>query len=582
MRTTCAAMLVCLITAAPAVGQSYSLTPLGHLPGPGPYFGRGNGMNEDGDACGESAAGVTGVTNEGYFWQNNLITGVGSLQPFPFFSVAEDVNVGDVVVGRSQTPLGFEAILWTQSNGIQGMGYVGGCNNGFTSRAEAINDAGQITGSTSTTTRCAEAFLWAGGAYQQTLGVLTGGATSQASDINNASPVQIVGRGADANNNLDAFIWDQNSGMVGLAILTGYQGAQAEGLNDDGDVVGTCIVGTIREATLWLASNGHTPQGLGYLYPPHTRSRAEDVNSRRQVVGTSEKPPFIALAFIWDDCNGMRDLNVLVDASGAGWTLREAKAVNDAGQIVGIGTNPSSEQEGFLLTPITGACCDATGFPGCSIMTAADCSCLGGTYVGDNVPCTPDPCMNQVGACCLASPPLCITTTQIDCLFLGGTYIGDNVPCTPDPCLPSTGACCLPIFGTTLFQCLDLSAADCAGLGGTYQGNGVACTPWPCPGVPTGACCVDDGTGTLACVVTTQADCIAQAGNYRGDAEPCTPDPCDCPADLDGDGMVGVADLLALLGVLGPCPGCPEDLNGDTVVDVADLLILLGNLGPCP
>ena len=132
-----------------------------------------------------------------------------------------------------------------------------------------------------------------------------------------------------------------------------------------------------------------------------------------------------------------------------------------------------------------------------------------------------------------------------------------------------------------MFQCLDLSAADCAGLGGTYQGNGVACTPWPCPGVPTGACCVDDGTGTLACVVTTQADCIAQAGNYRGDAEPCTPDPCDCPADLDGDGMVGPADLLALLGAWGPCPGCPEDLNGDTVVDVADLLLLLSAWGPC-
>ena len=52
--------------------------------------------------------------------------------------------------------------------------------------------------------------------------------------------------------------------------------------------------------------------------------------------------------------------------------------------------------------------------------------------------------------------------------------------------------------------------------------------------------------------------------------------------DPGGDGMVGVADLLALLGVWGPCPGCPEDLNGDTVVDVADLLLLLSAWGPCP
>ena len=40
-------------------------------------------------------------------------------------------------------------------------------------------------------------------------------------------------------------------------------------------------------------------------------------------------------------------------------------------------------------------------------------------------------------------------------------------------------------------------------------------------------------------------------------------------------------DLLALLGVWGPCPGCPEDINGDGVVNVVDLLILLSAWGPC-
>ncbi len=33
--------------------------------------------------------------------------------------------------------------------------------------------------------------------------------------------------------------------------------------------------------------------------------------------------------------------------------------------------------------------------------------------------------------------------------------------------------------------------------------------------------------------------------------EPCGP---DCPSDLDGDGTVGVKDLLTLLGNWGPCP----------------------------
>ncbi|MEE9296589.1 MAG: hypothetical protein V3W34_16720 [Phycisphaerae bacterium] len=57
------------------------------------------------------------------------------------------------------------------------------------------------------------------------------------------------------------------------------------------------------------------------------------------------------------------------------------------------------------------------------------------------------------------------------------------------------------------------------------------------------------------------------------------------PADLDGDGVVGVGDLLILLANWGPCadcklPGdCPPDLNDDCSVGVVDLLILLANWG---
>ncbi len=53
-------------------------------------------------------------------------------------------------------------------------------------------------------------------------------------------------------------------------------------------------------------------------------------------------------------------------------------------------------------------------------------------------------------------------------------------------------------------------------------------------------------------------------------------------ADLNGDGVVGVSDLLILLGNWGPCGDCndcPADLNGDCNVGVADLLILLANWG---
>jgi hypothetical protein len=55
-----------------------------------------------------------------------------------------------------------------------------------------------------------------------------------------------------------------------------------------------------------------------------------------------------------------------------------------------------------------------------------------------------------------------------------------------------------------------------------------------------------------------------------------------CPADLNGDGVVNIADLLVLLQSLGPCPGCVADINGDDSVGSSDLAILLANWGPCP
>ncbi len=53
-------------------------------------------------------------------------------------------------------------------------------------------------------------------------------------------------------------------------------------------------------------------------------------------------------------------------------------------------------------------------------------------------------------------------------------------------------------------------------------------------------------------------------------------------ADLDDDGMVGIADFLALLGVWGDCPvdaGCPADLDANGAVDINDFLMLLGDWG---
>ncbi len=55
------------------------------------------------------------------------------------------------------------------------------------------------------------------------------------------------------------------------------------------------------------------------------------------------------------------------------------------------------------------------------------------------------------------------------------------------------------------------------------------------------------------------------------------------PGDLNGDGVVGIIDLLILLASWGDCPALPEqcsaDLNYDCVVGITDLLTLLANWG---
>ncbi|MHC5114279.1 MAG: hypothetical protein ACYTGP_07615 [Planctomycetota bacterium] len=55
-----------------------------------------------------------------------------------------------------------------------------------------------------------------------------------------------------------------------------------------------------------------------------------------------------------------------------------------------------------------------------------------------------------------------------------------------------------------------------------------------------------------------------------------------CPADLNDDGTVSFADVLALIAAWGACETpCAEDLNGDAQVDFADVLLVIAAWGEC-
>ena len=53
-----------------------------------------------------------------------------------------------------------------------------------------------------------------------------------------------------------------------------------------------------------------------------------------------------------------------------------------------------------------------------------------------------------------------------------------------------------------------------------------------------------------------------------------------CPGDLNEDYLVGVSDVLLLLGGFGCMEDCwQSDVNGDGIVNVSDVLFLLGLFG---
>ena len=79
-------------------------------------------------------------------------------------------------------------------------------------------------------------------------------------------------------------------------------------------------------------------------------SSANDINESGQIVGWANTNGGASHAFIYS--NGeMVDLNALIDPT-SGWTLHEAYAINNSGQVVGAGANALGTTRAFLLTPV--------------------------------------------------------------------------------------------------------------------------------------------------------------------------------------------------------------------------------------
>jgi len=162
--------------------------------------------------------------------------------------------------------------------------------------------------------------------------------------------------------------------MKDLGTLAGDIDSQAIAVNANGQVVG--LSGQINSQSFLWHTNAH-----GFLFtldpngtvisrvtldalPGSSFSVPYSINNAGQVVGAayvgagfryydpsgqqSSRP---ARALLWDGLHRLHDLNSVIP-SGSGWVLTEAWAINNAGQIVGTGINPSGQTHAFLVAPM--------------------------------------------------------------------------------------------------------------------------------------------------------------------------------------------------------------------------------------
>ena len=257
---------------------------------------------------------------------------------------------GQVVVGYGSPSSGREAFRWTQATGLQWLGLVPGAY--IESEALAISANGEVI-----------------------VGFCKG-------DGSGSLP-------------LEAFRWTAATGMIGLGHFPNSQlVTRATATSADGSViVGHAAVSTRVEAFRWTSATGLV--ALGELPGGSNQTEPRAVSGDGNVIVGQTLGPSGLESFIWTEDFQMRSLEDLLSTDHgidlAGWRLTDATGISADGRtIVGFGTNPSGQTEGWIATlPEIDICScdgdvngdglrngnDVQAFVDCLHSAAADCNC---------------------------------------------------------------------------------------------------------------------------------------------------------------------------------------------------------------
>jgi predicted outer membrane repeat protein len=273
---------------------------------------------------------------------------------------ARSVNIHGDIVGETRPDRSgnFHATLFNPSDPRDNLKLADPCC--YASDAYSINDHGQIVGHIVSSTGDWKATLFdptgAGGNIDLSAGLSNpqGNDASLAFSINNKG--QIVGYALTGTTyaRLCAVLFDP-AGAGNNIILTPDEDdtGVAHCINDAGQIVGWAD--KTNGATLFDPCDPSNNRSLGTL-PGGRESCACAISNRGQIVGwvniLVEGYTTVGHATIFDStgAGNNRDLNDLIDKS-LGWYLSLAYGINDAGWIVGYGTNPHGSTRAFLLIP---------------------------------------------------------------------------------------------------------------------------------------------------------------------------------------------------------------------------------------
>jgi probable HAF family extracellular repeat protein len=313
---------------------------LGNLGG---GFTRANGINDVGQVVGVSR-GSTGFTHAFITGPDGVgmrdLGSLGGVGPYDH-TWASGVNAAGQVVGESTVSPGTARAFITGANGM-GMRHLGTLG-GTHSDAYAINDTGQVVGSSPPTRDgFSHAFITGpNGVGMRDLGAL-GTFGSVAYAINDAG--QVVGSLFDGR----AFVTGPDG--VGMRVLgtLGGPSTSAYDINAAGQVVGRAATSGGTSRAFLTGPNGEGMTDLGALDGDHF-SHASAINNAGQVVGFSSSFTGPDHAFITGPNGvGMTDLNLLVDLPGKA-ILTHVLDINNTGQVIAMGFIPEPESYAMLL-----------------------------------------------------------------------------------------------------------------------------------------------------------------------------------------------------------------------------------------